>query len=91
MMLPIPGEGVLREVRGREAALALPGVEGLEITVATGRTLRPLPEGDRYLGFLFARGEGPAEAEAALRAAHARLEVVLEPVAAAARRRSTTE
>jgi biotin carboxylase len=91
MMLPIPGEGVLREVRGRDAALAVPGVEGLEITIPPGRRVRPLPEGDRYLGFLFARGEGPAEAEAALRAAHARLEVVLEPVAAAARRRSTTE
>ena len=80
MMLPIPGEGVLREVRGREAALAVPGVKGLEITIPPGRTVRPLPEGDRYLGFLFARGAGPAEAEAALRAAHARLEVVLEPV-----------
>ena len=91
MMLPIRGEGVLREVRGREAALAVPGVEGLEITIPPGRTVRPLPEGDRYLGFLFARGEGPAEAEAALRAAHARIEVVLDPVAAGARRRSTTE
>ena len=47
--------------------------------------MRPLPEGDRYLGFLFARGVGPAEAEAALREAHARLEVVLDPPDAADR------
>jgi hypothetical protein len=35
--------------------------------------LVPLPEGDSYLGFIFARGEGPAAVEAALREAHARL------------------
>jgi biotin carboxylase len=79
MMLPIPGAGVLRAVEGREEALAVPGVEALEVTIPLGRPVRPLPEGDRYLGFLFARGEGPAEAEAALRAGHARLEVVLDP------------
>jgi hypothetical protein len=37
----------------------------------------PLPEGDRYLGFMFARTDTPAAAEAALRAAHERLEVVI--------------
>ena len=38
----------------------------------------PLPEGDRYLGFLFARGDTPADVEAALRAAHAALEIDIE-------------
>jgi hypothetical protein len=33
----------------------------------------PLPEGDRYLGFLFARGPSPEAVEAALREAHRRL------------------
>ncbi|HEX4905300.1 MAG TPA: ATP-grasp domain-containing protein, partial [Acidimicrobiales bacterium] len=56
MMLPIPQSGVLREVRGREEALAVPGVGGLEITIPPGREVRALPEGDRYLGFLFATG-----------------------------------
>jgi hypothetical protein len=37
-----------------------------------------LPEGDRYLGFLFARGDTPAEVERALRAAHARLDIEVE-------------
>jgi biotin carboxylase len=78
MMLPIPRHGTLREVRGRERALAVPGVSGLEITVPSGRTVVPLPEGDRYLGFLFARGENPADVERALRAAHATLEIVIE-------------
>ncbi|MBW3601451.1 MAG: ATP-grasp domain-containing protein [Actinobacteria bacterium] len=78
MMLPIPRAGVLREVRGREAARAVPDIAGLEITVARGRPLVPLPEGDRYLGFLFARADTPGRVERALREAHARLEVVVD-------------
>ncbi len=55
MMLPIRRAGVLREVRGQDDARAVPGVTGLEITVPRARRVVPLPEGDRYLGFLFAR------------------------------------
>jgi hypothetical protein len=73
MMLPIPGRGVLRGVAGVEAARAVPGVEDVVITVPEGREVVPLPEGDAYLGFLFARGERPEEVEAALRAGQARL------------------
>ncbi len=75
MMLPIPGTGVLAEVRGQGRARAVPGIAGLELSIRPGREVRPLPEGDRYLGFLFARAERPEEVEAALRAAHAELEV----------------
>jgi hypothetical protein len=75
MMLPIPERGVLHEVRGQDAARAVPGVAGLEISIARGRPVEPLPEGDRYLGFLFARGQAPAAVEQALRDAHALLEV----------------
>ncbi len=79
MMLPIPGSGILEEVRGMEEARRVPGIEGLEITVARGRFLRPLPEGERYLGFLFASGASPEDVEAALRSAHAELEIVIKP------------
>jgi biotin carboxylase len=75
MMLPIPCAGILREVRGLDEARAVPGVAGLEISIPRGRPVRPLPEGDRYLGFLFAKGETPEQVEAALREAHSRLEV----------------
>jgi biotin carboxylase len=82
MMLPIPRAGVLREVRGQDEARAVPGIAGLEISIGRDRPVRPLPEGDRYLGFLFARGETPAQVEQALRAAHRRLEVdIAEPEA----------
>lgn len=75
MMLPIPEAGTLVAVHGQEAARAVPGVAGLEITIPRGRPVRPLPEGDRYLGFLFARGQNPAAVERALRAAHGLLDV----------------
>ena len=80
MMLPIPEAGTLVEIRGQEAARAVPGIDGLELSVLPGRPVRPLPEGDRYLGFLFARAATPEAVEAALRAAHACLEVVVDPV-----------
>jgi hypothetical protein len=75
MMVPIPRAGVLHEVRGQDDARAVPGVVGLEIGIANGRPVEPLPEGDRYLGFVFARGDAPEDVETSLRAAHARLEV----------------
>jgi biotin carboxylase len=78
MMLPIPAEGVLREVRGGPAVAEVPGVTSLEITIPPGRRIRPLPEGDRYLGFLFAAAEQPDEVEAALREGHGLLEVIFD-------------
>jgi hypothetical protein len=80
MMLPIPRAGVLEGVRGQDEARAVPGIAGLEITIASGRTVQPLPEGDRYLGFLFARAGTPEEVEGALRAAHSQLEIVIAGV-----------
>jgi hypothetical protein len=77
MMLPIPKGGVLRRVLGKEEAEAVPHVEEVTISIPVGQPVVPLPEGDRYLGFVFARAETPAEVEAALRAAHARLRFVI--------------
>ncbi|MDQ2941582.1 MAG: biotin carboxylase, partial [Chloroflexota bacterium] len=75
MMLPIPRAGILEAVGGQEVARAVPGIIGLNVTIPLGSPVVPLPEGDRYLGFLFARGERPEEVEDALRHAHALLEV----------------
>jgi hypothetical protein len=79
MMLPIRAAGVLEKVSGQAEALAVDGVQGLEISIAPGRVLVPLPEGNRYLGFLFARGPTPADVERALRRAEAALDVVVRP------------
>lgn len=80
MMIPIPKGGILRRVSGQEEALAVPGVTGLEISAPLNQPLTPLPEGASYLGFIFARAETPQDAEAALRAAHERLEFSIEPM-----------
>ncbi|MGA3352077.1 MAG: ATP-grasp domain-containing protein [Acidimicrobiales bacterium] len=80
LMLPIRAAGRLVEVSGRKDALAIAGIAGLEMTIAPGRPLVPLPEGNRYLGFVFARAESPEEVEAALRAAMATLRVRVRPL-----------
>ena len=77
MMIPVPGAGVLREVRGVDAARRVPLVEEVVITAHPGQELVPWPEGARYPGFIFARGGTPDAVEAALRAAHQRLQFVL--------------
>jgi biotin carboxylase len=77
MMLPIPYPGVLQEIRGQAEALAVPGIEELTVTAMPGDELVPLPEGTRYLGFLFARSDRAEAVEAALREAHRRLTVVI--------------
>ncbi len=79
MMLPIPRRGVLHGYAGREEGLAVPGVEDVVVTAPTGREVVPLPEGDAYLGFAFARAATPAEVEAALREAARRLVFDIRP------------
>jgi biotin carboxylase len=82
MMIPIPAAGTLAGVAGVEEAAAVPGVESVEITAKANYPVVPLPEGESYLGFIFARAETPGEVEAALRAAHARLRFDIEPALA---------
>jgi len=77
MMIPVPGAGTLQEVRGVGDAKLVPLVEDVQITAHPGERLIPFPEGSRYPGFIFARGETPAVVEAALRDAQRRLEFVL--------------
>jgi hypothetical protein len=76
-MLPVERPGILRAVDGRAEAAAVPGITGLTITVPVGQPVCPLPEGDRYLGFVFAEGESHQEVENALAAARQRLRVVV--------------
>ena len=77
MMIPIPRPGILREVRGKTEAEGVAGIENITISILLGQAVVPLPEGSRYLGFIFARRNTPADVEAALREAHRRLEFVI--------------
>ncbi len=69
MMIPIPQRGIYRGVEGLPAAQSVPGVTGVTITAQPGQIVAPPPDGASYLGFIFARAELPAQAEAALRSA----------------------
>ena len=83
MMLPIPGAGVLRAVTGVDAACAVAGIDGVTITLPIGQPAVPLPEGHRYLGFIFAHGASADAVEATLREAYGCLDVAIEPGAEA--------
>jgi hypothetical protein len=78
MMIPIPAAGRLRSICGVETARSLPGIEDIVIGIGPGEELVPLPEGDRYLGFIFARATTPEIVEAALRAAHRQLDFAID-------------
>jgi biotin carboxylase len=79
MMIPIPRAGLLGEVDGLQEARAVEGILGVEITIARGRPVVPLPEGDRYLGFMFARADSAEEVERSLRSAHGQLRIEILP------------
>ncbi|MEM7222061.1 MAG: ATP-grasp domain-containing protein [Pseudomonadota bacterium] len=78
MMIPIPRRGRLVAVEGLARAESVSGIEAVTITIARGQPVVPLPEGNRYLGFIFASADTPSEVEAALRAAHSSLDIRIE-------------
>lgn len=77
MMIPVPKAGILGEVRGKKEARKVENIEEVNITISVGTEIIPLPEGDKYLGFIFARGETPEVVEESLRKAHQHLEFVI--------------
>ena len=78
MMIPIPRGGILRGISGLEAAKAVLGIDEVTITAPLNNRLVPLPEGESYLGFIFASGETPAQVEQALRQAYALLQFQID-------------
>ena len=80
MMIPIPKKGMFRGVEGVKDATAVPGVTGVEISARLNYPIVPLPEGASYLGFIFARGDDPATVESAIREAHSRLTIRIDPM-----------
>ena len=78
MMLPIPRAGVLqRGRRTRRRARGARASSGSRSPCPRARAVVPLPESDRYLGFLFARADTPDAVETALRAGAAALDIVI--------------
>jgi hypothetical protein len=86
MMIPIPRRGLLKRVNGEDAARRIPGVTSVLITAKSDQLLELLPEAGSYLGFIFGSGRTPAQAERAVRDAHAALSFEIDaeiPVRAA--------
>jgi hypothetical protein len=79
MMIPIPRRGIFKRVSGLDRAQDVPCVDDVIITAKTDQLLEPLPEAGSYLGFIFARAATPADAERAVRQAHAELQFTIEP------------
>ena len=77
LMIPVPSAGTLTSVDGISEAQSVPGVTSIEISIPVGADVKPTPDGDRYLGFVFARSQTPSEVVEALRAAHDRLDIVV--------------
>ena len=81
MMIPIPSDGLYKNVVGLESARLVDHIEDIVITAHRDQRIRPLPEGGSYLGFIFARAELPAQVEEALRSAHRCLEFeIADPI-----------
>jgi hypothetical protein len=68
MMIPVPIAGVYKAVRGVGDAEAI--ADEVIITAKEGQRVLPLPEGNTYLGFLFAYGETALSVEERLHRAH---------------------
>lgn len=80
MMIPIREGGILRRVEGINAARKVAGIEKVDIIIREGNELIPLPEGNQYPGYIFARGDSPDEVVCALREACSRLNFIVAPV-----------
>ena len=80
LMIPTTAAGILRRVEGQSTARKIPFIEEVMIYIREGYELVPWPEGSSYLGFIFSRASTPQQAEAALRAAYAQLNIVVAPL-----------
>ncbi len=80
MMIPIKHGGILRRIEGLVKARNVPNIEKVDITIREGHELIPLPEGNQYPGYIFARANTSDEVIHALRKAYAELNFVVAPL-----------
>ncbi|MDH5710907.1 MAG: ATP-grasp domain-containing protein [Gammaproteobacteria bacterium] len=80
MMIPIKKGGILRRVEGLSEARNIEHIESVDIIIREGNELIPLPEGNQYPGYIFARAETQKEVISALQQAFEQLEFVMAPV-----------
>ncbi len=80
MMIPIREKGLLKRVEGLLEAGKVNHIDNIDIIIPQGHELVPLPEGNQYLGYIFASAESPEQVTAAIREAYAHLKFITAPV-----------
>ena len=80
MMIPIPERGILKRIEGLLEAQKIEFIEDINIQLRDGYELVPLPEGNSYLGFIFAKAPDVEQVETALRRAYGCLKIVVAPL-----------
>ncbi len=80
MMIPVREKGLLKRVEGLLEANKTKNIDKIDIIINQGHELVPLPEGNQYLGYIFASAETPEQVTAAIRKAYAHLSFITAPV-----------
>ena len=80
MMLPIKKAGLFKRTEGILAAKKIKHIDSIEIIIPTGHELIPLPEGNQYLGYIFATADTNEEVIDAIRKAYGLLNFVVSPI-----------
>lgn len=80
MMIPITRKGLLKRVEGLLDARKVKHIDNIDIIINEGHELTPLPEGNQYLGYIFASADTTDQVTAAIRDAYAQLDFVTAPV-----------
>ncbi len=80
MMIPVMKKGLLKRVEGLLQANKVKHIDKIDIIISQGHELVPLPEGNQYLGYIFASAETAEQVTAAIREAYANLKFVTAPV-----------
>lgn len=78
LMIPIQKAGLLKRVEGLLAANQIKYVKDIEIHIQPGYELIPLPEGQSYLGFIFAVSDSFETTFSALKSAFEQLKFVTQ-------------
>ena len=82
MMLPVRKKGLLKRVEGLLEANKVKHIDKIDIIIGQGHELVPLPEGNQYLGYIFASADNSEQVKvtSAIREAYAALKFVTTPI-----------
>jgi len=80
MMIPVKEKGLLKRVEGLLDANKEKHIDKIDIIIREGHELVPLPDGNQYLGYIFASADSPEQVTAAIREAYAKLRFITAPV-----------